>query len=64
MNLCHICYTNNLLNINCENKTCSSIICEDCFEIYLNFCETENKLCKCVNDSDEFIDAIKDIIKK
>lgn len=51
MNLCHICYTNNLININCENKTCSSIICEDCFEIYLNFCETENKLCKCVNDN-------------
>jgi len=47
---CSICYTNDGYMVSCADETCTSRICEDCFESYLDFCKDKKTLVKCTNE--------------
>ncbi len=47
--VCIICYCNENFTIKCADKFCSTRICEECFETYLQHCLNERSLCKCLN---------------
>src|SRR5689334_3172299 len=49
--VCIICYCNENYTLKCADKYCSTRICEECFETYLQLCLSERSLCKCLNQN-------------
>lgn len=46
---CIVCFESSLWTVKCENKGCSTVMCEGCFNDYVKFCGGENILPKCPN---------------
>jgi len=47
--VCIICFCNEEFTLKCADKLCTTRVCQDCFETYLNHCLGEKMLVKCLN---------------
>ncbi len=47
--VCIICYCNENFTLKCADRFCNTRICEECFDSYLDHCQSEKSLVKCLN---------------